>query len=168
MLAGPYWIMHRVGLTFDSNIAWATYILTVLGVTLPVALAGGVVYRMGRLLELRRNWRTLLALTCIFGTGLIAYCTMLNPHAPAEALVLAAAGSLFHGAITRHQGRAAGWLALAGLSASFAAVIDPGAIVFLVLLVGVIFALRRPMASRSAASGGICSAQCRRSCCTCC
>src|SRR4051812_2460427 len=44
LLAGPYWLMHKIGLTFESNEALAVYLLTLIGVTLPVAAAGGLVY----------------------------------------------------------------------------------------------------------------------------
>src|SRR5258705_11563616 len=48
LLAGPYWLMHKMGLTFESNLALAVYLLTLIGVTLPVAAAAGVGYPRGR------------------------------------------------------------------------------------------------------------------------
>ena len=67
LLAGPYWLMHKLGLSFESNPALSTYLLTLIGVTLPVAGAAGLVYRLGRLFELRRPWRMTLAIAAVFG-----------------------------------------------------------------------------------------------------
>jgi len=55
------------------------YLLTVLGVTLPAAGAAGLVYRMGRVFELRRPWRCGLAAAVVFGTGLVSYAVVLKP-----------------------------------------------------------------------------------------
>lgn len=148
LLAGPYWIMHRFGLTLDKNWAVATYLLTLIGATLPVALAAGVVYRMGRLLELLRPWRTLLSFAAVFGSGLISYATVLNAHAPAAALILVTCGALFHAGMARQRGQSHGWLALAGLAAGSAAVIDLGTTVFLVLFTLVILAMQWPRTSK--------------------
>jgi MFS family permease len=153
LLAGPYWVMRRFGLSIDNNLVMVSYLLTLLGVTLPVAMAGGMIYRMGRLFELRRPWRMTLAIACIFGSGLVSYATVLNSNAPAAALVIAACASLFHAAITRHQARASGWLMLAGFTAGFAGVIDLGALVFLVLLVLVILGFAWPRRERLAGIG---------------
>jgi hypothetical protein len=112
-LAGPYWVMHQLGLSFSKDLALTSYLLTLLGATLPVAVAGGLVYRMGRLFELRRPWRTGLAFAAVFGSGLVSYATVLNTHAPAAALILAASGALFHGGMAKHRGQSHGWLALA-------------------------------------------------------
>lgn len=142
LLAGPYWIMYRLGLTLDKNWAVTTYLLTLIGATLPVALAAGVVYRMGRLLELLRPWRTLLAFSAVFGSGLLSYATVLNPHAPAAALLLVTCGALFHAGMARQRGQSHGWLALAGLTTGTAAVIDLGTFVFLALFIFVILAMQ--------------------------
>jgi len=148
LLAGPYWVMHRLGLSFDRNLALSSYLLTLFGSTLPVAVAGGLVYRLGRLFELRRRWRTLLSFAAVFGSGLVSYATVLNSHAPAAALILATCGALFHAGMARKRGESHGWLVLAGLAAGLAAVIDFGAFVFLFLLVFVILAMRWAVSSR--------------------
>jgi hypothetical protein len=56
LLSGPYWLMYRFGLRFANNPALVVYLLTLIGVTIPVAAAAGMLYRMGRLFELRRRW----------------------------------------------------------------------------------------------------------------
>ena len=148
LLAGPYWLMHRFGLTFDKNMALASFILTLLGATLPVAMAAGLIYRLGRLFELRRPWRTLLAFAAVFGSGLVSYATVLNTHAPAAALILATCGSLFHAGMARKRSQSHTWLVLAGMVAGLAAVIDFSAFVFLFMLAFVILAMRWPVSSR--------------------
>src|SRR5215212_6788755 len=109
LLAGPYWVMHKIGLTFESNQALAVYLLTLIGVTLPVAAAAGLVYRMGRLFELTRPWRTTLAIAAVFASGLVSYATVLNSHAPAAFFVVAACGSFFHAGLTRRVVRSFAW-----------------------------------------------------------
>src|SRR5580693_3883987 len=94
LLSGPALILDWMGYHLRENSVLAPYLLTLLGVTLPVAGAAGLVYRMGRIFELRRQWRTALAAAVVFGTGLISYAVVLNPHVPAAVLVLAAAGCL--------------------------------------------------------------------------
>ena len=148
ILAGPYWLMHRLGLTFSANQALAAYLLTLLGVTLPVCGAAAVIYRLGRLLELDRPWRMGLAFVCIFASGLISYATVLNSHAPAAALLMAATAAIFHGAMTRHQHRGVAWVGVAGFLAALGAVIDLGALVYLVLLPLVVLALRWTIAAK--------------------
>ena len=140
LLAGPYWVMQRFGLTFDENPALVAYLLTLIGATIPVAMAAGLIYRMGRMFELPRRRRSLLAAGVAFGSGLVSYGVVLNAHAPAAALVLAAAACIVHVAISRRPGVTSGWLAIAGLCAAFAATIDPAAVVFLAL-----FALAIPV-----------------------
>jgi hypothetical protein len=41
LLAGPYWVMKQSGLTFDKNPALVAYLLTLIGATIPVAMAAG-------------------------------------------------------------------------------------------------------------------------------
>jgi hypothetical protein len=118
------------------------YLLTLVGVTLPVALSSGLMYRMGRLFELRRPWRATLGLVAVLASGLVSYATVLNPHAPAAALVLCSAACLIHVSITNKRVHGSVWLVLSGLCAALAATIDPPAIVFLALLPAVIFAIR--------------------------
>src|SRR5205814_3891920 len=148
LLAGPYWLMHKLGLTFESNEALAVYLLTLIGVTLPVAAAAGLIYRMGRLFELSRPWRMTLAIAAVFGSGLVSYATVLNSHAPAAFFVVGGCACFFHSGLTRRVVRSYAWLGLAGLCAAFAATIDMAACVYLVLLVGIIVAMRWPLAMR--------------------
>ena len=67
LLSGPYWVMDRVGLTFDSNPSLSVYLLTLLGCTLPVAAAAGLAYRLGRVFEVRRPWRMTLGSSSSLG-----------------------------------------------------------------------------------------------------
>ncbi len=142
MLAGPYWVMQRAGLAFATNPNLAAYLLTVLGATLPIALAGGLVYRMGRVFELRRPVRTGLAAAVVLGTGLLSYGVVLNSHAAAASLLLCATGCLIHVAGSNKPAVSGGWLAIAGFSAALAAVIEPIALIFLLLLTIVPLAMR--------------------------
>jgi hypothetical protein len=134
LLAGPYWVMRRCGLTFASNPSLVAYLLTLIGATIPAAAAAGMIYRMGRLFELPRKKRALLGAVVAFGGGLVSYGTVLNPHAPAAALLLGACACIIHVAIARRPGTTSGWLAVAGMCAAFAAAIDPPAAVFVALI----------------------------------
>lgn len=149
LLSGGYWIMKQAGLTLQTHDILVPYLLTLLGVTLPVAWAAGLTYRMGRLFELGRPWRTSLGIAVVFASGLISYAVVLNPHAPAAVLVLSAAGCLVHVAVTRRPSRSGGWLMLAGLCAGFAGVIELAALVFTALLACVILAMRWPVTLRA-------------------
>jgi hypothetical protein len=142
LLAGSYWVLHRLGHTFASNPNWVMYLLTLLGTTLPVACAAGLVYRMGRLFELHRPWRAGLALAVVLGSGFISYATVLNGHAPAAALVLASAASLIHVTITNRRAHGSVWLAISGACAALAAAFEPAAVVFVLLFAAVVLALR--------------------------
>jgi hypothetical protein len=149
LLAPPAWVMWKVGLSFESNQSLIAYMLTLIGVTLPVAGAAGLVYRMGRLFELPRRWRTGLAAVTVLGSGLLSYAVVLNVHAPAAVLVLSSAACLIHVASLKEPRRALVWLAIAGLCASFAATLDPAAAVFVLLFLFVIAAMRFPISSRA-------------------
>jgi hypothetical protein len=129
-------------LTFANNAALVIYLLTIVGAVVPVAASAGMIYRMGRLFELKRPWRTALALAVTFGSGLISYAVVINAHAPAAALVLGACACLVHTSVAKVPTRAGAWLMTSGLCAAFAAVIEPAAVLFLVGLVFVIIALR--------------------------
>jgi hypothetical protein len=142
LLAPSYWLMRQGGLSFETRPDLVMYLLTVVGVTLPVALSSGLMYRMGRLFELRRPWRATLGLVAVLASGLVSYATVLNPHAPAAALVLCSAACLIHVSITNKRVHGSVWLVMSGLCAALAATIDPPAIVFLALLPAVIFAIR--------------------------
>lgn len=142
VLSWPYALMHRLGWDFEHYPTLVVYVLTMLGVTLPVAGAAGLIYRMGRMFELKRPVRTGLALAVALGSGLLSYATVLNPHAPAAALILSACACLFHITVARKPASSGAWLMIAGLCAALAAVIDLSAVVFLILFVGVILAFR--------------------------
>jgi hypothetical protein len=150
LLSGAYWTMTKLGLSFKENGPTVIYLLTLLGVTIPVAACAGMIYRMGRVFELTRPYRMSLGLACVFGTGLFSYATVLNPHAPAAVLVLCAAASLIHVTRSLHPRRTSPWLMLAGFCAALAAAIDPTALIFLVLFLPAIGALRWPVRLRVA------------------
>lgn len=142
LLAGPYWLMRLMGITFQKNPVLVPYLLTVIGATLPVAASAGLLYRMNRLFELSRPWRAGLALLTVLASGLVSYAVVLNPHAPAAVLVLCAAGCLIHVVQSPKPARCGGWLVLSGLSAATAITFDPAAIVLAALLALVILAIR--------------------------
>lgn len=152
LLSGSYWMMrHFWGATFDLKPEIVAYFLTLLGSTLPVALSAGLVYRMGRLFELKRPWRAALALASVLATGFISYATVLNPHAPAAAALLCSAACLIHLTITNRRVHSSVWLVLSGLCAALAAAIDPPATIFLLLFFPVVFAFRWTLPQRLAA-----------------
>jgi len=148
LLSGPALVLQWMGYPLSGNSVLVPYLLTLLGVTLPVAGAAGLVYRMGRIFELRRQWRTALAAAVVFGTGLISYAVVLNPHVPAAVLVLASAGCLVHLSASENPSRGGGWLVLAGFCAALAATIDLSAIIFLGLFIVVVAVMRLPWALR--------------------
>src|SRR3954454_678186 len=143
LLSGLYLVMYRNGLTFHNDGPKVMYLLTLLGVTIPAACAAGLIYRMGRLFELRRWWRAALGAATVLCTGMISYATVLNPHVPAATLVLAAAACLVHVTLSPKKTLRPFWMATAGLCAALAAAIDPTAIPFLFLLLVVVGAVRR-------------------------
>jgi hypothetical protein len=142
LLSGPYWVMRKFDLTFHNNPALVAYLLTLIGVTIPVALGSGLIYRMGRMFELPRPKRALLALVVALGSGFVSYGVVLNAQAPAAALVLAATAAIVHVTISRRAGVTSGWLAIAGMAAMLAAAINPAAVAFFVLLGCSIFVMR--------------------------
>jgi hypothetical protein len=148
VLAPVAWLLDRAGINFTESFAVVAYVLTLVGVTLPAALGAGLVYRMGRLFELPRPARTGLAMLAALGGGLLSYSVVLNPHAPAAALVLCATACLIQLGMAPRQNRAGGWVALAGLSAGFAAVIEPTASVLAILFILVIAAQRVSLGTR--------------------
>ncbi len=143
LLAGPYWVMyHLCGLRFRDNPWRVEYLLILVAVTIPVAAATGALYRMGRLFELSRPGRAGLALAVVLGSGMVSYATVLNPFAPAAALVLGAAAILVQVSRIRSPFRSGGYLASAGFFTALAAAIHPAAAPFVVLFAGVICAMR--------------------------
>jgi hypothetical protein len=152
LLAGPAWVMQRwLGLKLDESHALISYVLTVLGVTLPVAGAAGLLYRMGRLFELSRPWRAGLAVAVVAGSGLLSYAVVLNPHAPAAVLVLCAAACLVHVSMTKLPRRGIGWMTLGGACAALATALDPPSGFLGLLLLLVIATMRFPLTYRAAA-----------------
>jgi len=150
LLAGAYWAMNRSGLSMSENPALVSYLLTLLGTTLPAAGAAGLIYRMGRMFELQRSWRSLLSIAATIGSGLASYSTVLNPHVPAAALVLGSAAAIIHWARSVDPFRSLAWLSIAGLCAASASVIDPLSFVFLILFLSPIFATRISFPTRAA------------------
>lgn len=142
LLAGPYSVMRRFDLTFANNPALVAYLLTLIGVTIPVAAGTGLIYRMGRMFELPRQKRAMLAMAVALGSGFVSYGVVLNAQAPAAALVLASVAAIVHVAISRRPTATSGWLAAAGACAMLAAAIYPPAIVFVVLMAATIIAMR--------------------------
>jgi hypothetical protein len=142
ILAGAYQIMRWFGLSMHTNQPLVVYLLTIICSVVPVASCAGMVYRMGRLFELKRPWRTLLAATVTFGSGLLSYAVVINAHAPAAALVMAACACLVHTTVAKEPTRTGAWLMVSGFCAALAATIDPAAGIFLFALVLVIIALR--------------------------
>lgn len=134
LLAGPYWVLYRAGMSFKTNPALVAYLLTLIGATIPVAASAGMIYRMGRLFELSRKKRALLGGIVVFGGGLVSYGTVINPHAPAAALLLGATACIIHVAIARRPTVTSGWLAISGLFAGLAATINPPVAIFTFLL----------------------------------
>jgi hypothetical protein len=150
LLSVPAWAMTRMGLSFDENELLMAYLLTLIGVTLPVAAAAGLIYRMGRLFELRRPVRAALGLAVVLGSGLFSYAVVLNPHAPAAVLILISAACLIHVASMNRDDRRAGWFALAGACSALASTIDPAAAVLMLFLLCAIPAMRISIGRRLA------------------
>lgn len=148
LLSGPAWAMARFGWPVRENAAVVAYVMTLLGATLPVAGAAGLFYRMGRLFELPRAWRAGLATAVVFGSGLVTYAVVLNPHAPAAVLLLCAAACLIHVSLAKLPKRGVGWVLLAGFCAALAATIDPPAGIIALLMLVVVATLRMPVAYR--------------------
>lgn len=145
LLAPLAWLMQRMGLIVDHDVAGGAYVLTLLAVTLPVALGAGMVYRMGRLLELPRHWRAALALSTIVASGLISFAVVLNAHAPAAALLLMSAAMLLQvetGTKPAPAARRALWVWLCGGAAGLAAGLDPPAAVAAALILVAVPATR--------------------------
>jgi len=140
VLAGPAWLMQTLGFDFSNNPTLMAYMLIAIGVTLPVALSAGLIYRMGRLFELNRPQRAALGLTCVTASGLVSYATTLSAHALAAALLIAAAYCVLT-ALRSHRERAALlWCPLAGLAAMLSAALDPSTLPIAILLPMVLIA----------------------------
>jgi hypothetical protein len=142
LLAGPTWIMRKLGWDLRKDPETVAYMLTLLAVTLPVSGAAGLLYRMARLFELGRRWRALLALTCVAGSGLLSYAVVLNAQAPAAALLIASAACLIHVQASQRPRHMSGWIILAGFCAMLAVALDPIAALVAVPLLLVIVTTR--------------------------
>jgi len=151
LLSGPYWIMHHYGMTFEHNPLWVMFLLTLIGVTIPVALSAGLVYKMGRLFELPRPWRAALGLAVVIGSGLVSYATVLNAHASAATLLITACACLVQVGLINDLRKGAIWLLLAGVASALAAAIDPPAVIFMLALALVVGAFRWKLGARTIA-----------------
>ena len=144
LLAGPGWVMQKFGLKYGVDDDLIAYLLTVFGTTIPVAVGGGVIYRMGRLFELNRPRRALLALLVTFGGGWITYATVLNPHATAAAALVCASACLLYLAAARRSGPMLPILLLCGFLSALAAALSPWTLPLALPLPLVLFAMAIP------------------------
>lgn len=152
LLSAPAWVITRMGFTFDENHLLIAYLLTLLGTALPVAGAAGLIYRMGRLFELRRPWRAAMGFVVVAASGLLSYAVVLNPQAPAATLIIASMACLVHIALMTREERPFGWFALSGACCALAVTIDPTAAIFLLFLPIAIITLRFSITRRA---GGV-------------
>lgn len=133
-LSGVSRTLEGFGVPIDQNPVLHEYLLILFAITLPTALASGLLYRMGRAFELRRSWRMVLALAGVLGTGWFSYAVVLMPQALSTSMVVLGIASLWHVASSKKPLLAIGWLMPGGLCAGIAAVIDLNAAWVLVLL----------------------------------
>ena len=145
LLAGPEWVMRKAGLNDTNHGDLIAYLLTFFGTTVPVALGGGIIYRMGRLFELSRPKRALLALLVTFGGGWISYATVLNPHAPAAAAVVGASACMLYLAAAKRSAQMLPIMLLSGLLAATAAALSPWTLPLVLPLPLVLFAMSIPV-----------------------
>ena len=145
LLAAPAWAMQKLGLKYGADDDLIAYLLTVVGTTIPVAIGGAVIYRMGRLFELSRPRRALLALLVTFGGGWISYATVLNPHATAAAALVCASACLLYLAAARRSSAMLPILLPAGLLAALAAALSPWTLPLALPLPLVLFAMSMPV-----------------------
>lgn len=129
LLSWPAELLQRLGVSFEDDRALIRYALTLIGSTLPAVVVAGLVYRMGRLFELRRPWRVALAASAVAGGGLLSYAVVLNGAAPASCLALLAAAMLVRVSMSTRPARHVPLLMLSGLAAALAGAIEPRALV---------------------------------------
>jgi hypothetical protein len=135
LLSCVAWCITAVGgVGINTNPHLFEYLLIYFSITVPTALACGLLYKMGRAFELKRAWRMMLALLCVLGTGWFSYAVVLLPHALATSLGVAAMASAFHVAFAKRPKLALGWLAGGGFCAALAAVIEPASLFLLPVL----------------------------------
>lgn len=142
VLSGPAWVLQQMGFNFENNGTLMAYLLIAVGVTLPVALCAGLIYRMARLFELPRPQRAALGLLCVTASGLISYATTLSAHALASALMIASAGCVLQTLRAPRAHRGVLWTFFAGALAMLAAALDPSAVPIAVLMPIVFLAWR--------------------------
>lgn len=148
LLAPIYWVLLRQGLDYGGNLIFVHYLLILIGMALPTAMCVVMIYRLGRMFVLHRILRVALGLASVLATGLITYSVVMNRHAPAAALLLAAVTCISHLIVTGHPYRDLLMSALAGLLAALAATVDPPAIALATLLCLVLLAMRWNAATR--------------------
>ncbi|MFN4244304.1 MAG: hypothetical protein ACK4PI_13840 [Tepidisphaerales bacterium] len=98
--AGVYQLLRLAGIRPGVDEVLGAYLLTATLSALPAALTTLLLYRLARLLELGRGRRTLLALLCVTGGGLLPYATVLSPQPMAALLITAAVSCVVHAALT--------------------------------------------------------------------
>ncbi|MGN6507151.1 MAG: hypothetical protein ACTHM6_16475 [Tepidisphaeraceae bacterium] len=143
-LSGVAWCIERTGIRFETNPNLLNYLLIFFAITLPTAVACGLIYRMTRVFELKRPWRVGLALACVVATGWISYAVALLPHALVAALVIVAMTSIVYVAQAKRPGRVIGLLFVGGFAAALATVIEPMAAWTLPMLLGAVFLIALP------------------------
>ena len=148
LLAPIYWLLHKQGLDYSQNLIFVQYLLILAGVALPTAMCVAMTYRLGRMFELRRPLRVGLGLATALASGLVTYGVVMNRHAPAAALLLAAVTCISHLIVAEHPYRDLPMVSLAGLFAALAGTVDPPAIVLGTLLCLVLLAMRWNVATR--------------------
>lgn len=154
LLATVSWGIERMGVGLDDNPVLHEYLLILIGITFPTAMAGGLIYRMGRSFELSRVWRVVLALSAVLATGWFSYCTVLMPQALATALVVVAAATLWQVSRSKKPSLSIGWLAWGGFCAALAVAIDPNTLWMLLLLPCITLLL--PFAHKTRLTGLLC------------
>ncbi len=134
VLTGPAWLMQTMGFDFDNNATLMAYMLIAIGVTLPVALSAGLIYRMGRLFELNRPQRAALGVLCVTASGLVSYATTLSAHALSAAVLIGSAYCVMYALRAVRAGRGIGWCVPAGALGMLSAALDPSSLPFVVML----------------------------------
>lgn len=148
LLSGPSRVLERLGIGWMDHPDLHLYLLTLIGATLPVALASALIYRTARVFELRRPIRAVLAIATLLGTGWISYATVLNPHAPAAALLLAGLALVLHVAASP-AGASIAWYFIAGACLALAGAIDAFSIIPALAIAIAPLALPRPWRIRT-------------------
>lgn len=142
------WGLERAGVSFERNPEPFAGLLTFFAVTLPVALAAGLVYRMARVFELPRPGRVGLALACAFACGWFASAAALGPQGPAAAALVGATALVIHLGASKRPRYAALWMPIAGLAVGISAAFQPVAALFFLLFPLAILCMRHPVRLR--------------------